>query len=444
MRKKLLLRKILLYCLLLAGFIVILHFWYGNVLTRKAADQADLPQELGRLAALTAVYLLMVQVLLIGRVSWIERSFGLDRLTIIHHLNATLIISLLIAHPLLLTYGYAESEGRAFIDQYRELLTWQYVIFAAIGLGLLILIGAISYTPLKNRLKYEKWYSTHLFMYLVVLLTFPHQLVNGNDFSDSPALLYFWCGLYLFSLGNLVGFRFIKPLAAYARHHFTIERIERESDDVVSLYIGGAHMDRFTYEPGQFVMVRFLARSFWLEAHPFSLSLPPGGAHIRISIKNSGDFTARVPQLLPGTHVLIDGPHGVFTPRVCDGSKVLLMAGGIGITPIRAVSEAFIAAGKEVVLLYSTRKKGGIVFKEELDSLAAQANYTLHYVVSDEPSWAGEKGRIDKDMIIRLVPDAVQREVFVCGPPPMMMGLVNMLSSLGVEKNLIHYERFSL
>lgn len=108
----------------------------------------------------------------------------------------------------------------------------------------------LSYNPIRSRLKYEKWHSFHLLMYLLVIPAFDHQLKNGNDFLDSQSLLYYWFGLYLFSLGNFVGYRFIKPLRAYSRHHFTIKKVEPESDDVTSLYIGGRVMEGFSYEPG--------------------------------------------------------------------------------------------------------------------------------------------------------------------------------------------------
>ncbi len=444
MRKNTTLRKILLHAPLLIGVMVILYFWHRHYLAYKADDVTNLTMELGRLVALVGVYFLMLQILLIGRVSWIERLYGFDRLTVTHHLNGLIVITLLISHPLLITYGYATRDGTGFLWQYRELLTWPSVPAASVGLILLSISAFLSLRAIRSHLRYEHWYIIHLMAYCTVVLAFAHQLKCGNDLIDSKALLYFWYGIYAFSLGNLLIYRFLKPLLNYARHRFTIDRVVQESDDVVSIYITGKDMEKFHYRPGQFIIVCFLAKGFWCEAHPFSISIPPGRGYLRLSIKNSGDFTSRIPRLKPGTGVIIDGPHGIFTPDSCSQDKVLLIAGGIGITPVRALAEDFIKTGKDVKLLYGTRLKGGIVFKGELDPMSTDRNFSLFYIVSGEPAWEGEKGRIDTEKIARLVPDVSEREVYVCGPPQMMTGLVGKLPSLGMRKNLIHYERFAL
>ncbi|MDQ7824017.1 MAG: ferric reductase-like transmembrane domain-containing protein [Candidatus Eremiobacteraeota bacterium] len=436
---------IFLLIVFIAAPLIMIFLWHGNLAPRIENDQTNALMELGRLAALMGVYLLMVQLLLIGRVWWIERVFGLDHLAQVHHLNGLLIIPLLCAHPLLLAFGYATRDGRGFIDQYKDFLTWDSVIPAGIGLGLLFLSVFFSLGVLRKKLKYETWLAFHLLAYVALALAFLHQVRTGNDLIDSTALLAFWYGLYGFCLGNLVLFRFIKPVFSMARFGFTVDRIEHESSDVASVYIKGKNLDKFHYSAGQFAIVRFLGGSFILEAHPFSLSSTPGSPFIRFSIKSSGDFTARVPSLPPGMKVCIDGPHGVFTADTLITSKVLLVAGGIGITPLRGLAEAFLREGKEVTLLYSTRAKNGIVFKEELDELAkAHRTFSLHYIVSDDPSWEGEKGRIDSEKIKRLVKDPPEHDAYVCGPPPMMKGLVKLLESEGIRKSAIHYERFAL
>jgi len=97
-----------------------------------------------------------------------------------------------------------------------------------------------------------------------------------------------------------------------------------------------------------------------------------------------------------------------------------------------------------VSLLYGTREKGGIPFKEELEALKASENLSLSYIISDNPSTDQEKGRVDGEIIKRLIPDVTERDVYLCGPGPMMQGTMEILSSLGVKKNHMHYERFSL
>ena len=151
-----------------------------------------------------------------------------------------------------------------------------------------------------------------------------------------------------------------------------MDRVVRETDDVVSVYIRGRNLSCFRFAGGQFMILRFLAKGFWWQAHPFSLSCPPNGDYLRVSIKNSGDFTAKVPNLQPGTRVLIDGPHGIFTSRRSAKNKVLLIAGGIGITPLRSMANDLAVGGKNVVLLYGNRRHKDVVFQSEFDPLAAR------------------------------------------------------------------------
>ena len=283
-------------------------------------------------------------------------------------------------------------------------------------------------------------------LYVAIGLAFLHQVSSGSDFTDHAAFRYYWYALYAFVIVNLLGYRFVRPALAFFRHRFTVTRVVPEPGDVTSVYIGGRNLERFAIEAGQFMIVRFLAKGYRWEAHPFSMSCFPDGRQLRLSIKRLGDFTRRIPELKPGTSVLIDGPHGVFTARQCAADKVLLIAGGIGITPVRSLAEELVGAGRDVVLVYGNRNGQTVVFKDELDELVARAGGRLrvHYVMSDDPGWPGEKGRIDRDRLARLVPDIAGREVYFCGPPVMRKGIRAALASLGVAASRIHDERFAL
>jgi predicted ferric reductase len=108
---------------------------------------------------------------------------------------------------------------------------------------------------------------------------------------------------------------------------------------VVSIRIAGRRLDRLGARAGQFFLWRFLTRDRWWAAHPFSLSATPDGRSLRITVKALGDFSGRLGSLQPGTRVAAEGPFGVFTAGVLRRERTLLIAGGIGITPIRALLE---------------------------------------------------------------------------------------------------------
>ena len=218
-----------------------------------------------------------------------------------------------------------------------------------------------------------------------------------------------------------------------------------ESADVMSIYLKGRSLEEFPVEPGQFALLRFWAPGFKLQAHPFSFSKAPDGRELRFSVKKCGDFTAALHAgLKAGTPVIIDGPHGVFTGARMRTEKALFVAGGIGITPLRAIAERLCAEKKDSVLVFSNRARKDIVFEAELAGLGKSGPFKVIHVLTEDEEWPGEKGRMDAARLARLVPDLAERDAFLCGPPPMMEALRAALRGLGVNRNRIHYERFSL
>ena len=420
------------------------HHPMGNLLT---GDSIGKCLAYGRLAGLLAVLAILFELILISRARWVERSFGLDRLTRLHHVVGFALIFLVVLHPVLLALGHGMQAGVGFWAQMADFCTvWPGVMAAAIGLGLMLATAVFSAFAVMKRIRYELWHATHLTLYVAIGLTFLHQIVAGSDFTDHPAFRSYWYALYAIVAANLLGYRAAKPWLLFARHRFVVGRVAPEAGDVTSIYIEGRHLDALRAEAGQFMIVRFLAKGFRWQAHPFSLSCLPDGRQLRLSIKALGDYTRRIPQLNAGTPVVLDGPHGAFTSRMCRSGKVLLVAGGIGITPIRALAEEMAAAGRDVVLIYGNRTLATTVFRDELDQLAVRfgGNLRVVHVMSDEPDWSGEKGRVDRDRIARLVPDLDAREIYLCGPPPMRKGIRRALAELGVAPKRIHDERFSL
>lgn len=442
--------KSILYPLWLGQYGVVLAFWLwnhidnpnGNQLTQ---DTGTLLLSLGQLAALLAVMGILVQLILIGRVKWVERTFGLDRLSRIHHFDGLVLVVLLIAHPLLVGAGYAIQSNVSLWSQLVDfILHWEDVLAAAIGLLIILTVAFFSIGFIRKHLKYETWYYIHLSLYPAVILAIVHQFEIGGDLTANRAFHAYWIAIYLFAAGNLILFRFVMPAIHYYRQRFVVDHLTPETSETTSVYIHGNDLKRFPIRAGQFMIVRFLARGFWAQAHPFSMSCFPEGSQIRLSIKNSGDFTARIPALLPGTPVLIDGPHGIFTADRCTSDKVLMIAGGIGITPIRSLAEEFTGSGKNSVLLYSNRMMNTLVFDQELSELASShSNLRVVKIITNDPDWKGQTGRLDRPKLETLVPDLAERDVYLCGPPAMMACIISALKELGISRTRIHYEKFS-
>ena len=423
-------------------------FWYFDCVNAPMgslfSDASGLLLALGRLAGLLAAAGILAQLLLVSRAKWLEPLFGLDRLTRAHHIAGLVIPLALVLHPVLITMYHAGQGGVSFMTQFRAILGWEDALAAGAGAGLVI--GAVIMSlPFARRFSYEIWHSSHLFLYAGFGLAVGHQLELGGDINGNPYFAGTWYALYVFVLANLLWGRVLKPLWLYRRHRFTVEKIMPETTEVESIWVTGRGLAALPAESGQFALLRFWGPGFRTQAHPFSISRMPDGKYLRFSIKKLGDFTAAVHHSLrPGAPVIIDGPHGVFTEKKCLGDKALLIAGGIGITPLSSLAERFQSLGKNCVLLYANRSQKDIVFRRELRELEQKGGFSVHHVLSSEPGWPGEKGYLDAERIKRLVPDFAERDAFLCGPPPMLAAVKASLISLGLSKTRIHFEIFSL
>jgi len=418
-------------------------WWHGSSRLLLNGHSGARAVAFGRLAGLLLGSGVLFQLVLVSRLPWIEPSLGCDRLYRLHRRLGFWIGPLLLVHPALLTVGYA---GRRHLSVSRQLMDFAAdwpTRLAMAALVLIICMVTLSTPVIRRRLNYETWHISHLAMYVALALASVHQ-VSGVEMGQHWWAGY-WFAMQTAAIGGLVVFRAGRPLFRFARHRFRVDRIVTESDDVTSVYLTGRHLDRFAFRAGQYVNVVFLSKGRW-SPHPFSLSAAPNGQFLRMSIKAAGDFTDRIREVTPDTRALLDGPLGAFIaaePR----EKYLMVAGGIGITPIRALIESLAAAGRDIVLLYSVKAANDLVFASELRALTAHC----HFIVSgDTGSTEGggsrvghERGRIDLPMLARLVPDVRDREVFICGPPPMMKAVAAALDTLQVRKSSIHYEQFA-
>ncbi|MFA6161153.1 MAG: ferric reductase-like transmembrane domain-containing protein [Patescibacteria group bacterium] len=400
-------------------------------------------RSLSNLMALLAAYAILLQILMIARIKWIEAVFGLDKLARWHHINGFILPFLILTHPILLVASASLVSKRDWWTSFLRIVNFvPGAWYAVIAAGLFVLLVVMAVLIVLKKLKYEAWYLTHLIMYAGVLLVFTHQFA-GDDLGTAWPRLY-WNAVYIFVLANVLYFRFYLPTWRTLKHKFRVDRVVKEAGDVYSIYIKGKQLDKYKVKAGQFFIFRFLDRKRWWQAHPFSLSCLPNGQYLRISVKSSGDYTSELDKVKPGTRVYIDGPHGVFKVDKASKNKFLLIGGGIGITPVRAIVEELVQKNKDAILLYASRMASATVFKDELDKMAKASNFKVQYVMSDDPQWPGEKGFIDKEKIQHLVPDLLEREVYLCGPASMMTVILKALHSLGVSKSQIHFEKFSL
>jgi predicted ferric reductase len=386
-------------------------------------DTASLLTGLGRVTGLLGAYLALVQLLLLARIPGLD----LERLARVHRWNGFACLTLLVAHAVLTTAGYTLGDRISLGDEIGRLIDgYPGVITAVAGLVALIAVTVTSLVIVRRRLRYETWYFVHLYAYLGVALAFSHQLATGSTFVGRPGARAYWYALYAVTLGALVIFRVGLPLWRSARHRLRVLRVVDEGPGFVSLEVGGVRLNRLRARTGQFFTWRFLTRRHWWEAHPFSLSAAPDGRRLRITVKELGDHTRSLRDIRPGTRVIVEGPFGGFRPA---GRSVALIAGGVGITPVRALLED---VPGDVAVVYRATRQEDVILRAELDELAHRRGAQLHYVVGEAP--------LSPERLLELVPDLAERDVFVCGPPAM----TEAVRATGVPRRRVFVERFAL
>jgi predicted ferric reductase len=317
--------------------------------------------------------------------------------------------------------------------------TWSDVRNAAIAVLLFSVVGLSSMKVIRSRVQYETWYGIHFLTYLGVILAFSHQIQDG-DMAQGTAL-YYWLVLNAGAGLLFLGYRWVLPSLNSRYHHFVVEKVVQEHPLIFSIYITGKHMDQFTFDGGQYATVLFHLPWFFY-SHPFSISQAYNGHNVRFTIKNLGSWTAAMGQVQPGTRVSLGGPYGRFTREASSRNKFLLIAGGIGISPIVSLAQDLARTytqKDDVVAMYSARTKAELALRDEL--VAAVGKCTCF---TSEPTDAvAIKGVIDADAFRTHVPDVAARDVYICGPLPMMQALTQTLLDLGVPKHQIHFEKFA-
>jgi predicted ferric reductase len=417
-------------------------WWHGGNVTNVHTTGEALTSA-ARLTGLLSAYLALIQVVLIARLPFLERLVGFDRLTVWHRWNGHACLDLVLAHVVLSIWGYSLMDHLSLAKETSSMIwggIYPGMITATVGTFLFIAVVVSSVVVVRRRLRYEWWYLVHLTAYAAIALAWFHQIPTGNELVLDRVAADYWNSLYIATLVLLVFFRIGVPVLNAFRFRLRVAEVVEEGPGVVSLRIAGRGLDRLKADSGQFFLWRFLARDSWWASHPFSLSATPTNDSMRITVKALGDFSRKIRRVRPGTRVVAEGPFGTFTELVRRREKVVLIAGGIGITPIRALLEQMTG---DVTVLYRVVRDDDIIFRDELEELASGRNIDLRFVVGDHDTDEG-RDLLSPQHLQEIVPDIAEREVYVCGPPAMTNAIRANVRHANVPARFIHAERFAL
>jgi predicted ferric reductase len=433
------------------GLLLVTYWWAaGGGITDLGGWETGLTS-LGRLSGLLASDLLLVQVLLMARIPWLERSHGQDELSRRHRLVGFASFNLMLTHITLITIGYAAASHNGVLAQLWDLVAnYPGILLASAGAALLVLVAVTSVRAARRRLRYESWHLLHLYAYLGVGLALPHQLWTGGDFLSSPLATVYWWSLWALAALAIVTFRIGTPLWRTLRHQLVVERVVDEGPDVVSVCMRGRHLEELPVSAGQFFIWRFLdRRPGWSRGHPWSLSAPVTDGRLRISVKDIGDGSAALRRLEPGTRVAIEGPFGRLTVDSRTRRRLVLIGAGVGVAPLRALAEELHYQPGEAVLIHRARSPEESLHAHELVDLGHRRGLRVVPLLGlrapGRASWlpASWAHVSDAEALRRLAPHLLDSDVYVCGPDEWMTAVIAAVRAAGVPATQLHIERFS-
>ena len=392
---------------------------------------------ISRISALLGSFLALVGLVLIARMPWIEKSVGHDRLVIWHRKLGPYSMYLISFHILFVILGYAGNDRVPMaIELWRMILRYPWMLPAFVGFLFFVAAGITSYKKVRKNMSYETWWTIHLYTYLAISLSFMHQVLTGPMFIGHPLNKLYWELLYIYAAFVLVLYRFAIPNLRSLRHRLKVEQIVHEGPGVYSIIMKGHALNKLEAQGGQFFGWRFLTKGQWWISHPYSLSAAPTDKYLRVTVKDLGDQSGVIKDIKPGTRVFFEGPYGTFVASRASKGHVVLVGGGVGITPLRALLEEF-DVSKEIDVIYRASKAEDLVLRHELDELAKIRGARVHYLVGSR-----NEHPMSAKYISALIPAFRDADVYVCGPTPLVEAVKQAAKEGGIPKNRFHDEAF--
>ncbi len=385
--------------------------------------------------------LFAMTLILSGRLKFLEKYFGgMDKLYRVHHRTGIISFLLLLAHPLALIASYLPVSLMYATSLLIPSDNWplNFGLFALTGMIILIIIAVFSGSF--GKIPYHILKRSHALFGMFFFVAFLHMLLIPSDISRDPLLkgyLIFLsaCGLSAYTYRTLGGKYFVK------KYRYTVTRVRKLNESVAEIQMKPFD-DPMAYHSGQFIFIQFRDGGINKEVHPFSLSSSPHQDIVTITVKALGDYTKELPYVRVGASAYIEGPYGYFSFANARNHHQIWIAGGIGITPFLGMARSLLHKNVEkftVDLYYCAKRQDEIIQMQELTEIAKQ--YPTFRVI---PVCSDVDGYLTAQTIVQKSGGLTEKDIFLCGPPPMMHGLIRQLRTLGVPRSLLHHEAFQL
>jgi predicted ferric reductase len=403
--------------------------------------------ELSSGLVMVAFAITLAQFLLSGRFRPISGKVGIDLTMRFHQLAAWALLAFVLLHPILYAVPTFAADPAAGFARLRGMFASPGLRTGVIAWWLLVALVLMGARRDRLRMRYETWRLSHgLGAALVAGLAAHHTLAVGT-YAARPVLAGFWIALTAVALLSLVHVYLLKPLLQ-RRNPWRVTANEPAADRMWRVAVEPESGRAPDFAAGQFAWANLGHSPFSLTEHPFSISSAPADrARIEFTIKEAGDFTARVGTIPPGTPAYLDGPHGTFTPAGRPACRLVLIGGGVGFAPLLGILRQLAHENwpHPVDVIYGNRAQSQIVARDELEALEARLDLRLHLVLSEPPpDWPGPRGELTPDILAACLPERDRDALYlVCGPVPMMNAVERALLDLGIPADRIVSERFT-
>ena len=343
-----------------------------------------------------------------------------------------------------------------------EMVKRNYLLVGITALLLMVPLAVTSTNAMIKRLGTKRWHNLHKLVYVTAILGVLHFYMQKKSKADLALPLTFAVGL-----GLLLGYRFLasfrRPAPALAAAApapkaklwsgpLRVVSITPETPDVRTIRLASPDGDRlpFTHNPGQYLVLspvidgKKVNRTYTIASSPTQ----PAWCEITVKREEMGQVSGHLHhQLREGDLLQVSAPAGRFTFDGSSAESVVLIAGGVGITPLMSILR-YLTDQRwrgEIHFVYSAKTPADIIFRQELEDLQKRfPNLRLHVTLTraEGEKWSGRTGRITRELLLHAIPDLARHPVYICGPDSMMEPTKALLRSIGVPAQAIKSEAF--
>ncbi|MDQ4117416.1 MAG: FAD-binding oxidoreductase [Actinomycetota bacterium] len=405
------------------------------------------PQPLGRelsvTSGLVALSGLVVTATLPSRLRGLSRALGLETLLHLHRQLGVLTGAAVALH---VACAVGADPARISAPNPRAMAATA----AAVAIAVLLLLALRRH---RSSQPHEVWRWVHLVLAAAVVGGSALHVLWLNNLVNDPLMGPVLAILGLLLLAVLVvrwGCRGVFEHEGRMR----VRAVRRESETVSTLVLDGRsrHAGAW-FRPGQFAWLRL--ERYSVEEHPFTIASSAHQAgRVEFTIRHTGDFADRLRRLPRGSTVWVDGPYGSFTTDAVPSAGYVLIAGGVGITPMMSMLRTAADRGdpRPYRLVVHARDRADLLFRAELAELRTRLDLEVTEVLRTPAlDWDGATGPIDTALLAAVLTDLDPRhrqpphrlDYFICGRPSLVTDVLDTLTALGVPDDRVHTEQFA-